>query len=261
MAAKIIIARVARGSWTRTEVSDFIVGAYCSSSPLAGKIVVATVDQEPTSCARNMVVKQCRAHGWNKDDVIMMVDDDMIPNPGFFDEALRVLYHNPGPTVVASPYCGAASGFPVLVQEKDHNGILRGISRQAAARKTGTQETFLVGTGLIATTLATFDAISPPYFDYTYDSQEMNQAVQTEDYYFCCKVLLAKGKVFCTWDHWSDHAKTIVITKPVIDPDWQGAGFEELPPNAFVCSADDYTMKAPDVVPTPLSTRSPYSHS
>ncbi len=214
MAAKVLLVSLAHGFYERCEIRDFFVAAYCCGNPLVGKIINATQSKCPTTSARNEIVGQCRAMGFEPNDKILMVDHDMVPSMTFFEHAMRVLTDNPGATAIGSPYCGKPPECEVQVVEQDVNGIVRRVSRDEAAVKTGTLPTMLVGTGLFMANVAAFNAVVPPYFDYTYETPAMEKASQTEDFYFCAKLLAAGGKVFCAWDHWSLHDKSCLIGKP-----------------------------------------------
>lgn len=214
MAAKVVIAVLAKGHYERCDIRDFILGIYCSGNPLVGRLINATVDQSPTTAARNSVVAKCRSMGFASKDKILMIDHDMVPSMTFFEHAMKFLTDHPGPNVIGSPYCGGPPGMEVQVVERDGLGVVRRVTREEAAERVGTQKTLLVGTGLMLANMAAFDAVKPPIFDYTYDTPAMEVASQTEDFYFCANLAAAGGNAFVAWDHWSMHDKSVVIGKP-----------------------------------------------
>ena len=74
--AKVLIARVSRGSWETCAVGDWLVSCYADDFPEnhPGVTGIRTVDQEPTPCARNNAVGQAQADGV---DIVVMCDNDM----------------------------------------------------------------------------------------------------------------------------------------------------------------------------------------
>lgn len=218
-ACKILIAVLARGHYERCEIRDFILGVYCSGNPLVGKIINATVDRSPTTTARNNLVGECFRQKFAPKDKVLMIDHDMVPSTTFFDHALKFLNEYHGPTVIGSPYCGAAPDCEVQVCEQDQNGIVRRVTHDEAAERHGTRPTMMVGTGMMMANMAAFEILKRPYFDYSYETPDMEVASQTEDFYFCANLLAAGGRVFCSWDHWSGHDKPWVVGKPVKKPD------------------------------------------
>ena len=97
--------------------------------------------------ARNQNVRRFLA-----DDVprgktfLLMIDHDMVPSVSFFDHAVKFLNEYHGPTVIGSPYCGAAPDCEVQVCEQDQNGIVRRVTHDEAAERHGTRPTMMVGT-------------------------------------------------------------------------------------------------------------------
>lgn len=216
----ILIARICRGSWERCEVGDFLVSSFVYAAHNGVNMLLGNVDQEPTTAARNNAVSQALAAGI---DILIMVDDDMVPAPRFFEQAVQ--FWNGGKTgrgglnmrpfnkdrcVLGSPYCGSPPGRLVQVLDSD----LQRMTRQFAMNRSGIGQVRCVGTGLIAIDLRCLSLIEPPYFDYDYTDAVRTNVKWTEDFYFCNRIHEAGGKVWCAWDQWSGHAKTEVVGKP-----------------------------------------------
>lgn len=214
MAVKVLIVSVARHKWERSEVGEFKAAAYCCGNARVGKIILATVDKEPTSCARNFTVASAQFSGLSGDDLVFMLDNDHSPNIHFFNHAVNWFAAHPGPAVVASPYCGGEPEYGVQVLGKDDNNVIRRVSRDEAAAREGTGEVVAVGTGVFAANMRAFDLVAEPWFEYGYDSPRHLEAIQTEDFYFTANLTAAGGKVWCAWDHWSLHHKPQGIGKP-----------------------------------------------
>lgn len=213
----VLIVRIARGSWERCEVGSWLAGVTAHAVGAGLDIRIGTIDQEPTTTARNKAVRVAREIGAG---VLVMVDDDMLPAEGFFPRALDFLAKHPGPVVVGSPYCGARSaGCPVQVMLPAGDGLAR-VHRDYAAGRTGFEPVGAVGTGLIACNLLAFAAVEPPFFDYAYTSPAREEVAETEDFHFCRKLTAAGGRVWVDWDSWSGHCKAEVIGKPESGGSW-----------------------------------------
>jgi hypothetical protein len=149
-----------------------------------------------------------------KADVLVMVDNDMGPAPGFLPFAVRHLAERRGPIAVGSPYCGAAPDHDVQVMGlRDYVRV----PRQAAARREGVEIVGAIGTGLFAVNVAAFDLLQSPYFAYEYTTAAMTALAGTEDFVFCRNLTTAGGRVYCAWDHWSTHYKIEAVGKPEIE--------------------------------------------
>jgi hypothetical protein len=209
---RVLLVRICRGSWERVEVGRFLAHACCVAAlDRHIDVLVQDVDQEPTSCARNAAVALARQIGAG---ILLMVDADMLPSLTFFQHAINFLLAHRGAVVIGSPYCGAPPGRLVQVLGQ---GAAR-VSRSEAARATGTQLVYCVGTGLFAANMAAFDLLPPPQFDYEYEGPERTLAT-TEDFAFCRRFSDAGGRVYCAWGHWSSHAKVEIVGKPELEPE------------------------------------------
>ncbi len=214
---KILLTKIVRGRWERCEVGDFVTDAVVTATRWKCQLTLGFADQEPTPAARNMTVHLARKIGA---DMLFMVDHDMAPSKTFFTHAVQFLQSHPGPTVIASPYCGDAS-CGRLVHVFDHHpegGEEVRVGRADAFARTGDQEVAGIGTGVFAANLKAFDVVEKPYFDYDYTSEERILVRYTEDTHFCRRLVAAGGKVFAAWSHWSGHCKTEIVQKPQPEP-------------------------------------------
>ncbi len=231
MTPKILIARIARGAWNKCEISDFLVNAYGQADLVEGLCFV-TVDQEPTSSARNKAVAVAKEYGA---DITFQVDDDMVPSLDFFARAVKHLMRQRGPHCVGSPYCGArANGRKVqvfkkinrppdvghetwqeLLERKKRPAADR-VTRKEAVSKEGIEEVYMIGTGLIAFDMRCFDHLTKPYFRYTFTDETEENVQQTEDIYFTQRLSESGGKVWADWSCWSGHAKEEIVTAPTL---------------------------------------------
>lgn len=220
---RVVVFRICRGSWERVEVGTWLANLYTRPHPRVRELMHATIDQEPTPAARNHAVEVARSA---KADVLVMVDDDMVPAEGFFDSAIDHLRDHPGAVVIGSPYCGArAGGCAVQVMQRPVSALvakpgeqselfMERVEREDAAKRKGIELVHAVGTGLLACNMAAFDALAEPYFDYEYTTPSRSNVALTEDFYFTRDLSTAGGRVYVDWDHWSSHAKVEIVGKP-----------------------------------------------
>lgn len=204
----VLILRIARGKWERAEVGTWLADCYCQvqSGLKLGRLLHGIIDGEPTSAARNSAVFSARRA---EVDVLVMVDADMDPAPGFFRRAVEFLADHRGAVVIGSPYCGA----PPECNVQATIGGAR-IGRTEAAAMQGIRLVGCIGTGLIACNLAAFDAMEGPCFDYSYATPGREQVSETEDFQFTRRLTAAGGRVYADFDSWSGHAKESIIGKP-----------------------------------------------
>lgn len=207
----VLIARIARGKWERSEVGTWLAQCYCDALTgrvKIGRLIHELVDAEPTSVARNAAVRVARRESF---DVLFMVDADMVPAGGFFMHALRFLKDATGAVIIGSPYCGVPPACDVQVMKP---GTFERYTRDEAKALTGNTAVGAIGTGLLAFNVAAFDKLSPPYFDYEYPDERRETVSRTEDVSFTRRLTEAGGRVFAAWDEWSGHAKEAIVGKP-----------------------------------------------
>ena len=222
---KVAIARISRGGQERVEIGTWLVACWCDPVVDPGTVLdsLDTIDAEPTPAARATAVLRCRKMGYTANDVLIMIDNDMVPDienvghraDNFYNRAVRFLADHPGPYVIAAPYCGGPPKRDVQVVGVDGKRVMRA----EAAKKRHIEQVAGIGTGLFAANLAVYDAVEKagnlPWFDYRYADEPMRATVSaTEDMYFCEKLNAAGGKIFCDWEYWSAHSKTELVGKP-----------------------------------------------
>lgn len=215
---KVAITRISRGSMERVEIGTWLVQCYSDPVVDPGTVLhsLDIIDAEPTSAARGKAVMRLREQGYGPSDVLIMIDNDMVPPDDFYNRAVRFLHDYPGPNVFACPYRGAAPKRDVQVMTLD--GTRRFDPGEAAARR-NIEQVGSMGSGLIACNMAVFDLIERkgllPWFEYTFKDPPFNTDVAcTEDIAFCNKLNKAGGRIYCDWESWAGHAKTEIVGKP-----------------------------------------------
>jgi hypothetical protein len=220
---KVAIARISRGCSERTETGTWLAACFVDPIVPANLIPALDVlDVEPTPLARIKAVMRAREAGYRAGDVLIMIDNDMVPpddctgvGDNWYNRAVRFFEDRPGPNVFASPYCGAAPKRDV--QAVDINGVR--YTRERAALCRHIDQVAGMGTGLMAFDMACFDVIEKagllPWFEYTYEDPPYNSRMSsTEDMVFCRKLNDAGGRIYCDWESWSGHAKVEIVRKP-----------------------------------------------
>jgi len=204
----------------------------------------------PIPMVRNLA---CRWAVENGIDVLVMVDSDQVPDlylktdktaKPFFQSSLDFLlkHWDRGPCVIMAPYCGpnphplygGESFVYVFRWHTTSNGDNRSfklemIPREDAAIMQGISSVAAGPTGLIMldTRLfsykgssspegASWQALTPPWFDYEYTDEYESQKASTEDVFFTRNCSLNGIKCYCNWDAWAGHAKPTVIGRPIV---------------------------------------------
>jgi len=218
---RIVIGVLTVNGSHRFEIDEFLIQAaeHCLREPQL-ELYRMPISRVPTPVARNVLVEECRKL---KADVLFQLDDDMAPDPKFFEAALKFLLNHDGPAVLACPYVTAPPREDVLVFEwasgQSHTAespwAVTNIVREDAARRTGIEEVANVGTGCIAFKMSCFDKIDPPHFDYTYEDERHLKVIETEDCQFGRRAHFAGIPLYVSWDHWAGHWKQKRASKPV----------------------------------------------
>lgn len=207
----ILLARIARGRSERCEVGTWLAECYClamTGHVRTGQLLHCVVDGEPATCARNTAALYARQFGV---EILVMVDNDMLPSSTFFRRAVEFFRDHKGSVVYASPYCGAPPAEDVQVFGL---GDFARVSREDAAERKGVELVGAVGTGLVAIRMEAFDTVGEPFFAYEYDGPGEYRLASTEDFTFCRRLTELGGRVYCDWDSWSGHAKTCIVGRP-----------------------------------------------
>jgi hypothetical protein len=217
---KVALGILAVGGQERCEVGSFreTAAVHCAGRADMDLITIP-IARTPTPIARNVLVKVAREHGC---DFLVMLDEDMGVPPAFFKEALAFLVKHPGPAAIGVPYCTSSPREDVLVFEHAaaESGApgaawaITNVVREDAARRTGIEECANIGTGCIAYSMSFFNALTLPYFDYSYN-EDHTQVIETEDCY-CHRRAWQKGlDLFVHWDFWGNHYKLKRVSKPI----------------------------------------------
>ena len=218
---RIVLARIAVGNTHRTEITDFVIRAetWTKESPLVEDLFHTSIGKTPTPVARNFAVSEAKRINA---DILVMVDDDMGPNPDWFPMAMTFLFSQPEPSVIVSPYCCAPPKEEVQIfewQTDEANSRIRSyrtghVNLDDAANRKGVQRIQNAGTGLVAYDMRVFDKIKPPYYDYGYDEHH-TKVTETEDCFLHRRLNFADVPIWVSWDHWSYHFKVKAVGKPV----------------------------------------------
>lgn len=227
---KIGIARICVSGSHRNEATNFVVEAERTSwkDSRIEHIAHIPIARTPTPVARNVVTNMAKKLGLS---IIFQLDDDMwFPNE-FYQAAVDFLLAHNGPAVIASPYCQGPPEEKVNVFEYGTPGngvnvpfVLLNVTREDAARRKGIEKVAAIGTGCIAYRVDAFDKITHPYFDYKYTDDSHTAVSETEDCWNCRKLHYAKVPIYCHWDWWSSHYKTLRVEKPGVVSDAQIEG-------------------------------------
>ncbi len=224
-----MLAVITRSLYVRFSVTSWTFECYAVTNPAYLIYGVNVISAEPTSCARNSAVKQAREHGLSGNDILVQVDDDMVPAAGWYARMLQVFTELSGPMAVGSPYCGGAPSRDVNVKRLD--GLRYSREEAAACRKV--EQVACIGTGLLAANMEAFDVIEKanlvPWFDYEYTDKYHARPSCTEDFFFCKRLNQAGGRVFCDWESWSGHDKREVSGKPGADLSYSFTRIEPVP--------------------------------
>ena len=205
---KILIAQISRGSYARCEIGSWL--AKCREYAFLNNdhLIDCIIDQEPTPAARNNAVEQAKRLDR---DLLIMIDNDMLPNMEWFAFVCSIYRNSKDPPmVIGSPYRGGEPERLVQVLDID----LKRVTLEDANKRFGCASVRCCGTGLIAIDMEVFDKIKHPYFDYVYTDETHSDVQWTEDFYFTNKVHEAEWCVNVTWDHWSGHDKSEIVSRP-----------------------------------------------
>lgn len=211
---KVALTRIDYRRWERGEIGNWLMAA--AILPLQDpelsdvKWMPGMIDYHDVAVCRNRA--QLSAKQGNC-DVLVMADQDMLPNRQFLAVALKTIRSANLAAVVGSPACGRRPERHVNVSVKHERlGAVR-VSRTLAATKRGVEKVYCMGAGVIAIGMRAFDMVRPPYFMHLYN-EDHTLITTTEDMYFTGRLTDAGGDVLCAWDCWSGHAKEEEIGKP-----------------------------------------------
>lgn len=218
----VMISRLSVSGRFRGEISDFVAWATAWRLQNPEKILdlqlTKMVGIVPAPVARNRTVNFAKMQ---HADFLLMIDDDMLPDPNFFPVAVEFLRQHPGPAAIAMPYCCGGPHEEVMAFEWEAmesyaaSGRFRliRIPRPDAARRTGIGRVMNMGTGCVMYNMECFNAYQPPYYDYSYNPDH-TEVVETEDCYCHRHLVLSGIPLYVDWDHWGGHDKQKMVPKP-----------------------------------------------
>lgn len=188
------------------------------------------IQDTPITMVRNQAVRAAQAAGV---DYMVMVDDDVCPDylvgkdptaKPFLSTALEFLGQTDRPSVIAAPYCGPPPDAPVYVFDWNWDGIENGadfratlqmVPRLSAAYRTGVHPAAALPTGLMLIDMRVFDLLPPPYFYYEATDATWTEKASTEDVAFSRDLSMSRVPLYCQWDSWCQHVKTVRVGKPL----------------------------------------------
>ena len=219
---KLMLGRLSDSGRIRQEVATFLrmASLEVARDGRFEDLVDCPIARVPTPVARNLLIKTARDNGV---DILFQIDDDMGVPPDFFMAATNFLLEQPGAAAIGVPYCTAPPREDVTVFEwasgqtgsPDAPFALTNIVREDAARRKGIERVANLGTGCVAYKLSCFNAITPPYFDYSYEDKEHTKVIETEDCFAHRRLMMAGVPLYVHWDFWANHYKSKVVVKPV----------------------------------------------
>ena len=208
--ANILVARLARGLYERSEISDWLVESFLQKRP-QDQLSTISLDYFPTTTARHKAVVEARRRSV---DLLCMIDHDMVPVPGsgYLNRAAEFLATRPC-AMVGYPYRSGWPEWATNVWRETAGGNRVRVSNEESAGLTATERVGQMGLGLVIVGMACFDMLQLPYFDYQY-GQDFSELTASEDIYFTRNLTLAGGEVYCDWSRWVGHAKVDVVGRP-----------------------------------------------
>lgn len=238
---KLLIFRFPGNGSERMECTDWVVRQCVGykDSPDIEMLFPDRIQDTPIDMVRNNAVLKARKAGA---DYLVMVDNDIEPDyavPGvcrdhrdldpeqkqFLATSLAFMRRVEGPSIVAAPYCGPPPDESVYVfdwkfrsnvERPDFTGSIEMIDRNDAAHRVGIQQVAALPTGLMVIDMRAFD-VNPkgPWFYYETACPSWSRKASTEDVTFSRDMSLCGVPIYCNWDSWAKHWKTVGVKKPM----------------------------------------------
>lgn len=230
----VLFARFPYGMIEHPGGTDWLIGTLdiVRQNPLIGMIKTKWSSGTPITMLRNKMVK----NAIDEDiDILVMLDNDMIPHYDFFINAFKFFYHryDDAPSVIASPYCGAPPYENVFAfrweeysgDNPENSHKLLGINRNEVSQLTGIQPMAAVATGCVFIDMRIFTGfrgikLPLPWFYYEYTDAYCQDVKSTEDITWSrnigalYKAALGLDALFIDWDSWATHCKRKNVEKP-----------------------------------------------
>ena len=239
----ILIARLSYNGYERVEIGTWLAQTegVLNSHPRVNNLLHAPFQGYPTPCVRNQILVAAQKYGAH---FAVMVDDDMIPDcnsahcatkhtrlaqmadqKNFFPHVLDFMLAHNVPCVVGAPYCAGPPEERVLVtrfrefDENNANGPTEGVGLQGFAReevydRTGFEMVSALPTGLMMIDMRALAFLSPPWFEYEYETDVHDKLASTEDTVFSRNLCYMDVPQYCVWDSWAAHVKLKFVGRP-----------------------------------------------
>jgi len=150
--------------------------------PLSMSVVYECIKGKEVGEARNWLVEQAKRQ---QSKYIWFIDDDTAPPRQSIKRLVKVLEEDPEVMVCAGIYCSKTQDNEPLVFKHSLEGAYWNWKEGDVFDCRG------IGTGCMLIRMSVFDHLEKPYFK-TIDSEDF---LQTDDIYFCDKVIAAGYKV------------------------------------------------------------------
>jgi len=230
----VMFSRYPYGAKEHPAGTDWLINSIhtAATMPLVGRVDTRWILGTPITMLRNRSILYCIE---NEYDVLVMLDNDNIPDRDFFERAFHFYYANyeDFPSVIASPYCGPPPYENVYVFQWERYGNdspddphkLLGMNRNEVEHMTGIKPAVAVPTGCIFVDMRIFTGfggitLPPPWFFYEYEDEFQTKVKSTEDVVWSrnvsvlFKTVLGLDVVYVDWDSWAIHIKTKAVEKP-----------------------------------------------
>lgn len=231
MQFKIMFAQFTYGDWVHPDCSDWL-NVTCHTvrnDPRVAEVHMYRKSDTPITMVRNNCLQEAKRLGA---DFVFMVDTDMAPDyeahlPGkkkFWPSTIDFMLNHPGPCVVAAPYTGPPPHQNVYVfrwgQKMNDNPnpgwSLDQFGREEASHMAGIGPVAALPTGVVLIDMRALAKIPPPYFYYEWTDEFQQYKASTEDVVFTRNLSLAGIPVYCNWDAWAGHWKSIRCDRPAV---------------------------------------------
>ena len=236
----LLIVRFPGDGTERQECVDWLVNCAWAwkDSPDIELLPPVRLKDTPIDMVRNLAVMKAKKM---KADYLVMVDNDIEPdyqcgrsgnttdfNPEakqFLASSIAFLEKLDRPAIIAAPYCGPPPESPVYVFDWEWTGDVEGdgdfkgklamIPRNDAAHRVGIQQVAAIPTGLVLIDMRVFETLPAPWFYYETATKEWTKKASTEDVTFSRDAAICGIPVYCNWDAWCRHWKSIGVGKPL----------------------------------------------
>lgn len=229
---RVLICRFPGEGFERQECVDWLIATAVGfkDSPDVEILPPHRIKDTPVDMSRNRACKIALDLGV---DYLVMVDADIEPDylrgsdpeaRPFLSTSLDFMKGIAEPCIVAAPYCGAPPEEFVFVFEwvcqgsvsrPDFRSRIEMIGRNEASRMIGFSQVPAIATGLMIIDTRVLRKMPHPWFYYESKDPEWTQKASTEDVTFSRDAALLNIPVYCNWQSWCRHWKSVGIGKPM----------------------------------------------